>query len=97
MLSWVLSLTGYNHVERTSLHNGPGPGRYILLPEELREAKVSLKSPEVVDALCKMSMLGEIQAVKRSLKKCVPNKRPSVFEPRHPVLKELLLKNKIKE
>jgi len=90
MLSWLVGLTGYYK----SNELGPGPARYILLPEELRDVKISLKSPEVVDALSKMSMLGEIKAVKQSLRKCTPYERSTVFVPRHPVLKELLSKVK---
>ena len=84
MLSWVLELF------TTSVAANPGPARNLFLPQELVAAKLSLKSPEVVATLRDMSLLDDICQTRQALRKTPPLAPARAYEPRHPVLRELL-------
>ena len=94
MLTWAYTLL-FGADDGTHLGR-PGPGRNLLLPEELRAAKLSLTSPEIVETLRGMSLLHDIQHVRNGLRR-VPVPVVTVrraYPPRHPVLQELLARHK---
>jgi len=69
----------------------PGPGRNFRC-EALVEAKLKLRSPEIVESLRNASQVSEALLARRRLRHVVVTPRPTTFPTRNPVLRELLNK-----
>jgi hypothetical protein len=81
MLNWMSSFIWDDRITPTSIFPFP--------------PNISLNHVEVIKKLQDTSLVKEAMIQRTKLKKITPNERRGKFEPRSPVLQELLLKTKV--